>query len=68
MTLTEQIKTEIQELAEEIDKINFGDVVIEIKDNKAILITYRGVKRPKRQVENLPIQLTSSKEFDKIAV
>lgn len=56
--LTDQIKTELDDLAEEINKIQFGEVLIEIKDNRVLLVTYKGVKRPKRLVENLPIALT----------
>lgn len=46
--LTTQIKTEIDELADEINKINFGEILIEIKHNKVGMVTYKGQKQPKK--------------------
>lgn len=66
MNLTNQIIKEIQDLSLEIDKIQFGEVLIEIKHNSASLITYKGSKKPTNAGNNQVLPLTRESEFDKL--
>lgn len=64
--LIEAIVEELYDLTEEINKINFGEVLIEIKHGQVQLITYKGEKRPGKVDKNLELLLTKSTQFDKI--
>lgn len=60
--LLKQIETELQDLAEIIGKIEFGEILIEIKYKRVALISYKGEKRPKSD----PKMLTKRPDWSKL--